>query len=516
LFYDFLILKIKKMINRIINDNTSTHRSSKAAKAFHVALDKQQKLAGKIFVFCATIIFLVSSCKKFVEIPPPQTQLITASVFNNSASATAAVTNIYAQMFSNTESYKISQANGLLGDELTNYSTLTPQTQYFKNAMVVTQSNTGEWTNAYSYIYQANAVIEALKDNAAISSTVINQLAGEAKFIRAFWHFYLTNAYGDVPLVTTTAYSVNGIIARSPKSEVFQQIIADLKDAQNLLSANYVDASDTITTTDRVRPTKWAAAALLGRAYLYTAKYDSAEIQASAVINNKILYDTVSLNNVFLKNSKEAIWQVAAPLPVSNNLNTWDGYYYLLQGAPSTGNFGSSYISSQLLNSFEANDQRKFNWVSSKIAGSTTYYFPYKYKVYTSSTISEYTMVLRLGEQYLIRAEARAQLANINGAISDLDIIRKRAGLPLIANTIPGISQSSLLTSILHERQVELFTEWGNRWFDLIRTNNINSVMTVLTPIKGGTWNPDGHQALYPIPQTDRNSNPNLSQNLGY
>lgn len=472
------------------------------------------KSTNKSILVSNLIILSLVGCKKFVEITPPQTQLVTASVFNNSASATAALTNIYTQMYSNHASLNISQTNGLLSDELTNYSTSADMTGYYMNAMVATQDN-GDWSRTYNYIYRSNAIIEALKNNVAISSNVANQLTGEAKFIRAFCHFYLTNAYGDVPLVTTTDYNVNATLARTAKSQVFQQVIADLKDAQSLLNSNYIDASDTVVTTERIRPTKWAAAALLARAYLYTAKYDSAEFYASAVLSNTTLYDTTSLNNVFLKNSKEAIWQLATPLP-SNNYVTTDGYVYILQGAPSTSSGSTSTLSPQLLNSFEMNDQRKVNWVSSITAGGTTYYFPYKYKVYMSPTISEYTMVLRLGEQYLIRAEARAQQGNLNGAISDLDVIRNRANLPLIANTNPGISQSDLLTAILHERQVELFTEWGHRWFDLARTNNVNAVMSVVTPLKGGTWNPDGHQALYPIPQNDRNSNPNLSQNTGY
>ncbi len=476
----------------------------------------QRQFATAKLLFYLSFFVTITSCKKFVEIPPPQTQLVTNSVFNNSASATAALTSVYTQMFNNTESYKISQANGLLSDELKNYSTRAPQTQYYANAMVSTQSSTGQWSNAYSYIYQANSIIEALKNNAAISYSVSNQLIGEAKFIRAFWHFYLANAYGDVPLVTTTAYNINGTISRTAKDEVHQQVITDLQDAQNLLSSNYVDASDTVTSTERVRPTKWAAAALLARAYLYTAKYDSAEFYASTVIGNKSLYDTVLLKTVFLKNSKEAIWQIATPLPVPSDQNTWDGYNYILLSTPSTASSRSSAISAQLLNSFETNDLRKTNWLSSITKNGTTYFFPYKYKVSTSTTISEYTMVLRLGEQYLIRAEARAQQGNLSGAISDIDIIRKRAGLPLIANINPGISQSALLTSILHERQVELFTEWGHRWFDLNRTNNISSVMSVVTPLKGGTWNPDGQQVLYPIPQKDRDTDPNLSQNYGY
>ena len=126
-------------------------------------------------------------------------------------------------------------------------------------------------------------------------------------------------------------------------------------------------------------------------------------------------------------------------------------------------------------------------------------------------------MVLRLGEQYLIRAEARARLgSNLSGAIGDLDKIRSRAGLPLIATTNPGITQPALIDKIMHERQVELFSEFGHRWFDLKRTNTVDAVMNVVTPLKaaGAPWQP--YQALYPIPITELQKAPNLTQNPGY
>src|SRR6185369_6024182 len=102
--------------------------------------------------------------------------------------------------------------------------------------------------------------------------------------------------------------------ARSPKAQVYQQIIFDLTDAQNLLNNNYV-RSDALTTysigsAERVRPTKWAATALLARAYLYIGDYTHAEEQATAVLNNSSFYALSSLNNAFLKNSRETIWSL--------------------------------------------------------------------------------------------------------------------------------------------------------------------------------------------------------------
>ncbi|HEY4063741.1 MAG TPA: RagB/SusD family nutrient uptake outer membrane protein [Puia sp.] len=467
-----------------------------------------------LLILFISLITIQMGCKKFVQIPSPITQLVTSSVFNNNATATSALINIYQQMYNKAESYYLAQQTGLVGDELTNYSTGIFNIQLYANSMVAS-TTFGPWNDAYSYIYQANAILEGLQNNVAISSAIRNQLSGEAKFIRAFWNFYLTNCYGDIPLVISTNYSVNGAIARTPKMQVYQQIITDLKDAQNLLNGNFVDASDTTVTSERVRPTKWAATALLARAYLYSNDYVNAEVQSTSVINNAgtgMFSLVTDLTKVFKMNSSEAIWQLGIPLP--NTINTYDGFYFILQGAPN-----SQAISPQLMSAFEANDNRKTSWIASYSTTTTPikiFYYPYKYRVYNVQAISEYTMVLRLAEQYLIRAEARARGAGsgLSGAISDLNVIRVRAGLAIYAG---ASDQTSVINAILHERQVELFTEWGNRWFDMIRTGNVNAIMGApgnVCQAKGGSWN--SNWQLFPIPQTEINNDPNLTQNTGY
>jgi starch-binding outer membrane protein, SusD/RagB family len=464
----------------------------------------------KIVGILVGIVCFFTHCKKFVQIDPPTTELVTASVFNNSATATSAQTTIYSEMYANKESSSMAEYTGLLSDELTNYSTAISNVQFYTNAMTAEQG-TGPWVTAYNYIYQANAIIAALQNNSAIAPSIVAQLTGESKFIRAFWFFYLTNLYGDIPLVTNTDYATNATISRTPRVQVYTQIISDLKDAQALLSSNYVDASDTTVTTERTRPTKWAATALLARVYLFTGDYTDAKTQASSVISNTGLYSLCpNLNNVFLANSTECIWQLAIPLPTF--YNTYDGYLFILTSAPN-----NVAISPQLLNSFEQGDSRRLNWIDSfQTSTSPTYYYPYKYKVQSGTNVTEYEMILRLAEQYLIRAEAEAQLNDLTDAVSDLDVIRTRAGLGNIPDSIAS-SESAMLTAILHERQVELFTEWGNRWFDIIRTGVVNSVMGTpgnVCQFKEGSWVPT--DTLYPIPQSERTLDPNLTQNLGY
>ena len=114
--------------------------------------------------------------------------------------------------------------------------------------------------------------------------------------------------------------------------------------------------------------------------------------------------------------------------------------------------------------------------------------------------------MFRLAEQYLIRAEARAEQGDLTGAATDLNAIRSRAGL----GATTASNQINLLAAILHERQVELCFEEGFRWFDLKRTGTIDAVLGTVKP----TYKP--YAALYPIPFTQTQLNPFLTQNPGY
>lgn len=465
------------------------------------------------------MILVLSGCKKSVLVAPPATQLVSTSVFVNNITAAAAVTSIYDNMIKtdglSSGIYSLSLLNGLAADELKNYTpSNTSNQQFYINAL--NSQSPYFWIEIYQEIYVANSVIEGLQTSTGVTPNIKNQLLGEAKFMRAFLHFYAVNLYGDVPLVITTDYHINNVIKRTPENDVYNQIKTDLKDAQNLLSDKFLTPGGS-TTTERVRPNKAAATALLARVYLYLGDWANAELQANAIINNTANYSLVTnLNQVFLENSSEAIWQLQSIRP---GYNTFDGKMFILTSPPGSGSF-SVALSSSLVNAFEAGDNRFNNWIGQYTSGAQTYFYPFKYKIGTvnvSNPVTEYTMVLRLAEQYLIRAEARARQDNIlgaTGALMDLNMIRQRAGL---ANYPGATDKISVLAAILHERQVELFTEWGHRWFDLKRTGNLNSVMGSPGNIcqgKGGTWRPNS--ALLPIPQSDILINPNLTQNPGY
>jgi hypothetical protein len=463
-------------------------------------------------LFLPAILFL-PACKKFLQVSPPADAKTTAQVFSSDSNATAAILSIYDNL---NQGYaqpgflsgpdELSVICGLSADEFVNYYTDPNVVAVADNQLTADNSATSLiWSSCYQTIFAANSVLEGLNGPNGVTPALNAELQGEARFIRALCNFYLTNLYGDVPLVLTIDYNANNTIKRSSQADVYQQVVADLTYAATNLSPGYTDQYND-PSAERVRPVQAAAEALLARVYLYTGNYAGAEAEAGAVIAQTGAYGLTGLDSVFLKNSRETIWSLQPPALLG--MSTFDAPEFILYGPPQTVS-----LSASLINTFEPGDGRRNDWVGvyidSAAAGNPTWYYAYKYKELSPPNYDpgEYSVILRLAEQYLIRAEARAQLGNIGGAQSDLNVIRARAGLaPTAAATIAG-----LLPAILHERQVELFSELGHRWLDLKRTGLASAVLAPLKP--GWTMN----ALLYPVPESDITTDPNLlPQNPGY
>lgn len=463
------------------------------------------------------LLFCSISCKKLVQVPGPINQLTSANVYKSNTTAASVMTGLYSNI-SGIASNKFSPFCGIIcglsADELKYYGTDVSLTQYYTNSLSTSIPTLYFWKEIYqNYIYTCNDILANLP-NSQVSPAISGQLIGQAKFTRAFFNFYLTNLWGDIPLLTTTDYNVNGTISKASQAQVYQLIKQDLLDAQQSLNKNYLGADAVTTTTERTLPNYWAATALLARAYLYLGDWKNAEAQASAVIDNVTQYQLqTNLNSVFLANNQEAIWQLQ---PTTSNYDVNDPVYYILKGPP--GTTGGNYtLSPFLLSAFEPGDKRRSNWVHDTTINAVAYSYAFKYKInMPTSSRAEYLTVLRLAEQYLIRAEAEAYGVGkgLSGAIADLNTIRNRAGLPAYSG---AVDQASVLTAILHERQVELFTEFGHRWLDLKRTKTIDAVLGSpggVTQAKGGSWS--NYKALFPIPLTDIQYDHNLIQNGGY
>jgi len=473
------------------------------------------------YLLLAFTTWMLVSCKKLIEVPAPVITIDQESAYSNDASATAVLNSVYAQL-SSSELVSGRSTNSFMtaylaasADEVTHYlpGNGSPLSFFYKNA-VNASTAFSLFDSSYSRIYLINNGIDNLLKADKLTSAVRNKLLGEAYFLRAYFYFNLVNVYGDLPLVLSTDYELNSIIGKTTEAEVYKQITSDLLKAKTLLSKEYLKTDGVNKSPERTVPNYYAAAALLARVYLYQKDYAGAEKEATEVIEQSSLYSLSSLTGAFLKNSTEALFQLQ---PVIAGWNTEDAKFFTI---PASG-FDAAhpvYLSSYLLNAFETDDQRRVQWVAKYTKTSVTpnvdYYYAYKYRASTlNAPVTEYSTVLRLAEQFLIRAEARAMQDKISDAQDDLNKIRKRAGLQ---NTTAN-SKGTLMTAILHERQVELFTESGHRWLDLKRLALLDTTMGApgnVAAAKGGSWG--NFRQLFPFSQDALKANPKLTQNQGY
>lgn len=467
------------------------------------------------FSYILLFIFLggfTVSCKKLIEIPPPEGTITATQVFETEAVAVAAMAGVYHAMINangtNFSNGVITIWTGSSSDEFRFFFSNSVNNQFLNNNLTASNARIqgNFWANGYSIIYATNSIIDGLRASTGIRDSVKAELIAEAKFVRAFCNFYLVNLFGDIPMVNDINWRNTRLLSRSSTVDVYNQIISDLEDAINVLPPNF-----SVGKNQRIIPNKFAALALLARVYLYNRSWSNAEQISNEIISNSSLFNLENnLDNVFANNSSETIWQLQQTNTEFPYYATPEGYQIIPYDASSQPFI---YITDALLNSFEQNDGRRQQWVDSTFYGGKYYRYPKKYKIGEAQQTSiggyvEYYMVLRLAEQFLIRAEAKAKQNILPEAIADINVIRQKAGLSYLSNSL---TQQQVLDAIEQERKIEFFAEWGHRWFDLKRWGKADSV---LAPIKGGNWQTTDQ--LYPIPVNDLLTNPNLTQNPGY
>ncbi|WP_212003903.1 RagB/SusD family nutrient uptake outer membrane protein [Chitinophaga sp. HK235] len=460
----------------------------------------------------STIILLIlastisPSCNKFVEVGLPPNKVTSDATFKDDPNATSAVVGLYSQVMAitNIASGSITAYTGLASDELLYTLDIKNPKEFQSNTISSTNGiiSLDLWSRPYQYIYQANACIEGISASTGISSGVKNQLLGECLLLRSFLYFYLIQLYGNVPYINFSDYTRSATLPRTDVSEIYQNIVNDLNKSKKLLT-------ETNPTSGVVRPNKYAARALLARVYLYTGNWALAEEEATAVIESQKYSLVTDLSKVFLMNSNEAIWQI---MPTGTIINTQEGNLFVSNSPVAVPTY---LISDQLLSAFEPGDPRKTSWISTKVIAGRPYNFPFKYKIPAkpNTVVTEYYNILRLAEQYLIRAESRIRLGKTNAGIEDINTLRKRArgnSSNILSDRAQNLSFDDAMKYLQQERRIELFAEWGQRWFDLKR---FKLASLVLKPIKPSWRDSD---TLFPIPNSEILLNKNLTQNNGY
>ena len=452
----------------------------------------------KILVF---IVLLLCSCQKFLDVDKSPNMIENEAVYSTEENTLAALNGIYVQMRNSNLSFAngaMSIYLGLYTDQLI-YSLTNVNYQFFyASALAADNSvvNAVFWNEPYHLIYRVNSMLVGLSKSTTLGTGFKNQVRGELLFIRSFVYYYLTQLFGDVPLVLTADYEENQYLPRTAQKDILARVIQDLEEGYDIISSDY-------PSVGKARPNKDVLAAFMARVYLTIGHWEKALQRSEQLINaNRYPLLQRDLKQAFAIGAPETIWEIASK---NESANSSEGINFIPARPTATPTFK---VSERIVDLFDVEDSRLRDWLGVNAIGGVTYYYPNKYKNRsTTAPVTEYNVVLRIPEQYLIAAEACLRLGEANTALGYINKIRERAGIVPIAGSI---HIEALYRELLDERERELFAEWGHRWLDLKRYNLLD---VTLSPIKPN-WKKDS--ALFPIPVNQLNTNTNLKQNPGY
>ncbi|QEH42146.1 RagB/SusD family nutrient uptake outer membrane protein [Chitinophaga sp. XS-30] len=368
-----------------------------------------------------------------------------------------------------------------------------------------------------------------------ITDALKSRLRGEALFLRAFYYFNMVRSFGDVPIVDTVVNAENPadlekINSRRPVADVYAFIESDLNLALSLLPGK--EAYD---AADLGRATKGAAAALLAKVSMYQQKWDQVLLLTDDIIDGTygayaLVPDYATIWREVGENNAESLFEIqskgTAPFAAVQQYSQVQGIRggTFNAGAQVFTGWGFNSVSEDLYNAYENGDVRRKATIMS--IGDTLFDGViiinaanprYNYKAYvsrtqetygnTTSTANKNVRILRMGEVYLMNAEAANELGQASKAQFSLNAVRNRAGL---ANT-PAASQTDLRSAIWKERRVELAME-HDRFYDLVRQGRAGEVMRA-----HGKAFVDGKHEVFPVPQDEiYASDYKLMQNSGY
>lgn len=364
---------------------------------------------------------------------------------------------------------------------------------------------TRAWKDSYIGIQRANLVLNRIDGVSYIDQTKKTSRVGEVKFIRALIYFNMVRIFGDVPLVTKETINPNDFFGqgRTTKNLVYEQIIKDLQEAISSLP---------IAQTQAGRVTKGAAQTLLGKVYLTLNEFSKAKEQLEAVVkagNYTLLTDVNKIFALDSENNKEIIF--ATQFASGINVNT-EGTSAFQQFSPSgtvSGAKGHNLPTKSFFALYQTNDTRKAAYI-----GQTTAGVLFTKKLKTALVVQDSGsdwVVLRYADVLLMLAEIENELNNPTQAILYLNQVRSRAGLINSAAT----GKPDIQDAIELERRLEFIGE-GHRWFDLLRTNKAITTMNAWFLSQNSKITIDNNDLLFPIPQSQINTDPAIKQNPGY
>ena len=482
-----------------------------------------------------SILFALSaaaflSCNKLVE--EPNSIITSAQFYKTQSDAVAAVAAVYSTLNSDPagdfpmygRNLNLLTGNGS-DDQIFSPSNTNPDVRALGTATYVPANDRikKNWQQHYYGISRANVAIDNIP-NITFDTTLRSRLVREAKFIRALLYFNVVRFWGDAPLILhdPTSTKVDALkVERTPKEQVYAQIIADLTDATNL--------PKTYGAADKGRAISGAAHALLAKVYVNRKEWDKALAELNTVVNGGSGYDLFpNYKDAFQKPTKNGAEHIFS-VQFETNLGAKNSQQYLSNTNFSSFNPavypGDLPADSTLYLIYSPDDTRRdvtfFTKLYNAATGQTVDFGAPRLAKFIDYSISPLTNqassginfpVIRYADILLLQAEV---LNELNGgptadAYSAINRVRARAHVP---DLIAGLNQADFRDSVFDERRKEFFQE-GMRWFDLSRRGGTYLYDALKKfPAKTGAAVRD---TLYPIPQAEIDLNPLLTQNPGW
>jgi hypothetical protein len=494
------------------------------------------RINTKLISLLVLVAAMLPGCEKFLD-EDLQGQRSDQQFFKTANDAELAITGIYNVMsFSNSDdriwvfgdiASDDAEKGGIPGDQA--------DIGLIDDFNVTTDNGNLEttWAICYEGVSRANKLLDNI-DGIDMDVERRNQIKGEAKFLRAYFYYWLVNIFGDIPVHLTTPTVEELQRAATPVAEVWSTvIIPDLTEAVILLPATFAG-------TDLGRATSTAANAFLAKAYLFTEQWSLSEIAAMKVVNSGLQLASVYKDNftAATKDNPEVIFAVRHlsdqdPM-LGNRLNQWF--------APRAQNgYGFNVPTQSFVDEFEKTSEGVYDprldytvgrdgqpWLDEGVMfdpeWSPTGYLQKKYLQPLAEVPKEtkadgqlHYIFLRYSDVLLMLSEALNEQGKTGEAEQYINLVRTRAresylydsNLPgygtIPADLLPditGSSQSSLRDAIRHERRVELGFEF-HRYFDIIRYGE-NYANDALSDKENFNYSIYMH---FPIPQSELNTN---------
>lgn len=517
-------------------------------------------------ILISLLAVLFCSCKKDFLNRYPTDQYSNSSLWTSAADAAAALNGVYSKWENGI------YAEGWLFrmDEASDNAVCPYSWESFTalgNQLLLTPTNSGAGKWDFNTIQKANWFLANI-DKTPMDENLKTRMKAEARFLRAYKYFIISQLYGDVPLVTTniTTSEANSI-SRTSKDSVINFVLDELDTAA-------VNLPDSYSGSDVGRITSGAAWALKARVELFNQKYEDCKVSCQHVMGKYSLFPSYAglfriqnehnseiILDVEYKENDSPLWGLGTLPPGSSG-----GWYivgptqslvdtYETSNGKTIDDPSSGY---DLNNPYQNRDPRlaatiivpgslyNGKYFDPVDASSVDYYVGYNYTGYSIrkyiADLSDYKNiwntgldipVIRYAEVLLTYAEAKIELNQIDNSVYDaIDQVRLRAGLPATDRTVYN-SQTKMRELVRRERRVELAME-GLRWYDIQRwkigpqtmTGTALGCRTGTVDPNTGKYTPTGPNIeaeqrtfksyLWPIPQSEIDADKSLTQNPGY